>query len=343
MGTVRRMGEAIARPAEAARHGGERSDQGPPDEGRPVPLAPPALTRRAALTGALGLAGAAPLALATPALLVTPALAQRLVAREPFIVGVLAPGVLAQSAREATASRLERAVSRPVRLRRFGGAARLVDAAAGGRVDLAVHTALTYASTVGLCGCSAPLLRPVAADGTAGLRAVLIVRDGGPTDLDALPGQDEGEGASDAAILGAAPGTVAGEVVRRGVTADAGRALHFAGEAPGAALSRFMAGGGVALAGDERVGTDGTALKGSGGTLDRLGPGHRVLWRSRPVWHGPLALSARAEALSDRVTGALIALPPGSAALAGLGLGRVKGFAAAAPEDYAPLVALLRA
>ena len=283
-------------------------------------------SRRTLLVGALAASAAFP----------APALARRLVGREPFTIGVLAPGILPESAREATASRMERAVARPVRLRRFGSAARLVDAAAGGRVDLAVHTALSYASTAGLCGCSAPLLRPVASDGTAGLRAVLIVRGRGPTGLGDLPGASSGKGA---AILGAAPGTVAGEVVRRGVAADAGRSLPFAGEAPDAALSRFMAGGGVALAGHERVDADGAAL---GGTLERLGGGYRVLWRSRPVWHGPLALSARADPLADRVTGALLALAPGSAALAGLGLGRVRGFTAATADDYAPLVALLR-
>ena len=316
----------------------------------PAPMPAPVLSRRAALASlALAAIAAPPLA--------APALARRLVGREPFTIGVLAPGVLPESAREATASRLERAVARPVRLRRFGGAARLVDAAAGGRIDLAVHTALSYASTAGLCDCSTPILRPVASDGTAGLRAVLIVRERGPNGLDALPGASPGDetagdgsrndgsrnidaGEIDAAILGAAPGTVAGEVVRRGVAADAGRALRFAGDSPDAALSRFMAGGGAALAGHERVGVNGNTL---GGTLARLGPGHRVLWRSRPVWHGPLALSARAAPLSDRVTGALIALTPGSAALAGLGLGRVKGFAAARSADYAPLVALLRA
>lgn len=293
-----------------------------------------AITRRAVLVG-LGAA------LALPAL-PRPALARRLVGREPFTIGVLTPGVLPEHAREAAASAMERAVARPVRLRRFGGAARLVDAAAGARLDLAVHTALSYASTTGLCGgCSTPLLRPVAADGTVGLRAVLIVRGGGPEALSDLPGRgpDAAEADPDAVILGAAPGTVTGEVVRRGVAADAGRALAFAGESPDVALSRFMGGGGVALAGHERVDVGGDTL---GGTLERLGPGHRVLWRSRPVWHGPLALAARSAALADAVTGALLSLAPGSAALAGLGLGRVRGFAAAAPRDYAPLVALLR-
>lgn len=299
------------------------------DGARADPAARP--TRRAALAGLV--------AVAVP-LVPAPALARRLVAREPFAIGVLSRAVLPEAAREAAMARFERALARPVRLRRFAEGARLVDAASAGRLDLTVHTALSFAAVRGLCGCTRPLLRPLAADGTAGLRAVLIVRGDGPTSLAELGGA-----AAPSAVLGAAPGTVAGEMARRGASADAKAPLSFAGEAPDAALSRFMAGGGLALAGHERVDAGGHAL---GGTLERLGGtdgtggGFRVLWRSRPVWHGPLALSARAEPMADAVTGALLALSPGSPALAGLGLGRVGGFVAAGREDYAALAALLR-
>lgn len=286
--------------------------------------------RRALLAGAVGIALGAPALLgASDARADARAEARTEALAEPFAIGVPSAAPLREDARQSAERRFAAALNGPVRVRRFASAARLVDAAAVGGLDLAVHTALSFATVRALCGCSDPLLRPVAMDGTAGLRAVLIVRADGPRRLADL---------LDGTILGAAPGTVAGEVVRRGAAADAGHALRFTGDAPDVAVARFGAGGGLALAGHERVDADGGAL---GGTLERLGDA-RVLWRSRPIWHGPLALSAGAAASREAVTAALLALAPGQSALDGLGLGRVRGFVAARADDYAPLVRLLR-
>ena len=296
--------------------------------------------RRAALGfGALGIVGALAAArllsgAADPAISALAPPAPLVPAREPFRIGVPSANPIPAEAAAATEAHFRGALGQPVQLRRFASAARLVDAASAGGIDLAVHTALSFAAVRSLCDCAAPLLRPVAADGTVGLRAVVIVRDNGPGTMDDLAG---------ATVLGAAMGTVAGEIARHGVRAATGRSLRFAGEAPDVALSRFVAGGGAALAGHERIDATGAAL---GGTMERLGAAGvpaRVLWRSGPVWHGPLALGRTAAATRDATTAALLALAPGSPALAGLGLGRVNGFVAARSADYLPMVRLLRA
>ena len=322
-GRVTKLGHNETMPSRPPRSIGSRLR---PSDGPPLPA------RRRALALALPT-----LALPVLAPLALPAVIRAASAAEPFRIGVPSPVPLPDAARDAVERRFAHALGIPVRLRRFAGAARLVDAAAAGTLDLSIHTALSFATVQSLCRCADPLLRPVAHDGTAGLRAVVIVRDDGPRTLSGL---------EDGAILGAASGTVAGEVVRRGLSADAARTLRFAGEAPDAALSRFLAGGGIALAGHERIGADGSTL---GGTMRRLAeatadgsPVPRLLWRSRPIWHGPLALGADAAGRRDAVMAALLGLSPGAPAMAGLGLGRVRGFAAARAEDYAPLVRLLR-
>lgn len=58
----------------------------------------------------------------------------------------------------------------------------LIDAFAAGRVDYAPLSASGYAIAWRLCGCVEPLAVPRAADGTAGWRAIVLARAGGPID-----------------------------------------------------------------------------------------------------------------------------------------------------------------
>ena len=265
-------------------------------------------------------------------LVAAPALAQGLGAPDaaPFPIATLAPVPPTDRAVAAAQRAFERALSRPVSVRNYRDGVRLVDAAASGRGDISVHTALTYAATASLCGCAIPVLRPISRDGAAGMRAIIIVRRDGPArQLTDLAGR---------ALLGATRGSVAGEVVRRGLPAVR-EAIVFDEER--GALARFRDGEGVALAGFERIDRDGAAI---GGTLARLEPErHAVLWRSFPVWHGPVCVAAGVDpALRRRIVGELVALRVGGQALAGLGLGGIRGFVAAEAEDYTPLVTLLR-
>ena len=289
-------------------------------------------TRRAVLRVGLGAAAlAAPLLVPDARALAAPAGTPPRMPREIFHVGVLAPSRPDARALDAAKRRLERAVARPVAVRPFADGARLVDAVLSGRAHCAVHTVLTYLAADLVCGCALPVLRPVARDRTAGMRAVVAVRREGPVrSLEALDGR---------AVLGAGEGTVAGEVVRRGLPRGSMPIFPAARDA----LARFARGEGDALVLDEAVDASGEAVRPALARLPDAGAAYDVLWRSRPIWHGPVTLDASLPArLRERLTGEMAALRPGEPALTGLGLGRVRGFVPASREDYAPLAALLR-
>ncbi|MDR3374839.1 MAG: phosphate/phosphite/phosphonate ABC transporter substrate-binding protein [Ancalomicrobiaceae bacterium] len=56
----------------------------------------------------------------------------------------------------------------------------LIDAAATHRIDYAVFTGAAYAMAVKTCGCVEPLAAPKSVDGSAGIRAILVVRNDSP-------------------------------------------------------------------------------------------------------------------------------------------------------------------
>ena len=245
----------------------------------------------------------------------------------PFTFATLAASAPPPFAQERARKAFERELLRPVALRHFRSGPRLIDAIASGGVDGAVHTSLTFAASSALCECSVPILRPVAKDGTAGLRALLLVRDEGPRSLDDLASR---------LVLGTKAGTVAGEVARTALVRRFG-----VGRAPfhdddGDAAERFEKGEGAALFATERIDANGDSLE--------TGRRWRTLWRSFPLWHGPIAVSREVNdgALRQRLLGALLVMRPGDPPLQGLGLGRISSLVGARPEDYAPLVTLLR-
>ena len=249
-----------------------------------------------------------------------------------FTVAALSPVPVPEAALEATRASFERALSRPVAVRHYRSGARLVDAVVSDRARCAVHTSLTFAASSLVCSCAEPVLRPVARDGTAGQRAVLIVRRDGPVRaLADLAGRE---------VLGAETGSVTGEVLRGALAVEA----RYDGRSMAAAPARFTEGEGDALAGYERIDRDGTAI---GGTLERLAGGeerYAVLWRSFPLWHGPITVASDLTAsLRDRLVAEMVSLRPGGPAMTGLGLGNVRTLVAASAEEYAPLLALLQA
>ena len=72
----------------------------------------------------------------------------------------------------------ERALDIPVEIIRFPDLAALVDAHASARIEYAMHTALSFATTAGICDCVVPLRRPVGLDGVEGFRAALLLKTG---------------------------------------------------------------------------------------------------------------------------------------------------------------------
>jgi phosphonate transport system substrate-binding protein len=64
--------------------------------------------------------------------------------------------------------------------------AALIEAQANGRIEYAVYSATAYATALQRCGCVEPLVAPVDSNGAAGIRSVLLTRDGKLPDLAAM-------------------------------------------------------------------------------------------------------------------------------------------------------------
>jgi phosphonate transport system substrate-binding protein len=78
----------------------------------------------------------------------------------------------------------------PVEIQTFRNGADLVEAAAHRRIDYALFSGATYAAAWRSCGCMEPLAAPKSIDGTAGVRAILVVRGDSPyRTLDDLKGK----------------------------------------------------------------------------------------------------------------------------------------------------------
>ena len=266
----------------------------------------------------------------------TPTLAAQR-ASQPFTVGLLGTREPPSLATKTLRRVLERAVARAVAFETFTDGERLVEAAATGRVALSVHTALTYAAARVACDCLVPLVRPITPDGQAGLRAVVLARRGGT-----LRRTDDLAGAT---VLGGSDGSIPARVARiglrhrlRGLAAPL-----FIGTGARVDVRRFAAGAGDALIGHQIVDRFGGAIAGHGtaAKLDNKGD-YTVLWRSGPIWHGPVALHRSHAALAGRVREALLSAPSAGAETIGLGLGRVS-LDPARSEEYDLLPLLLRA
>jgi phosphonate transport system substrate-binding protein len=99
-----------------------------------------------------------------------------------FRVGLVArpgAGSVIEGSDQITAA-YSKALDMPVELYVARDYADLVDAQASGRIEYAVHTAMSYATVALQCACVTPLVAPVSEDGTAGIRSALIARADGP-------------------------------------------------------------------------------------------------------------------------------------------------------------------
>jgi phosphonate transport system substrate-binding protein len=265
------------------------------------------------------MAAAAALALAMPA-----------AAQDAFRIGVVAlPGEEAAiDDLAATKSAYSTALGLPVEVMAARSYAALAEAQIEGRIDYGVYSAAAFAAASLRCGCLSPVAAPVDADGTVGLRAVLIARGDGTGRL-AVGAPDSL--ATRLVPLAASPQARAaqaeGRLVEAGSAAEA-EALFVAGRVDG-----FF---GWVPAGAE----DG---EDAGGSLARLGvagvdpASFRIVWRSPLLRYGPHAVRddiapERAERLARLLEGvAGGGANPGRRILRGHG-----GFAAVTAADYAP-------
>lgn len=180
--------------------------------------------------------------------------------------------------------------------------AALIEAQASGRVQYAVYSALAYATASERCGCVEPLVAPIDADGAAGIRSVLVTRDGKVPDLAAMASHRIAIAPADNVAGFLLPLTgLAGEGVK--IAEDS----PFLAHAPSATAAETMLGDGEAdgLFGWEPVGADGQSTD-TGGTVMRLEAAGipktslRVLWTSAQLRYGPHAVRSDLDAEAKR-------------------------------------------
>lgn len=217
--------------------------------------------------------------------------------------------------------------------------AALIEAHVAGRLDYAVYSAPAYAAASLRCGCLRPVVAPVDADGSVGLRSVLIARPGeGPARLAVGPADSL---AARLAPLASSP--QAAEAAEAGLLVEAGSAS--------AAEAMFVAGSVDGFFGWVPAGPDGVAGASPGGSPARLQAAgldtddYEVRWRSQVMRYGPHAVradlpAARVETLAQMLTHAGAERPDLYFYLERRHGG---GFAPASQDDYAAAIEALSA
>jgi phosphonate transport system substrate-binding protein len=168
--------------------------------------------------------------------------------------------------------------------------AALIDAQASGRVDYAIYSATAYATASLLCSCVEPVAAPVGADGTTGIVAILVTRDGRLKDLSELTRRR---------VAVAPEDSVAGFLLPQ--AGLAGQKIALDGSQPYVVRADSQAAAEAMLAAGSVDAIFGWASAGAGagasdGTLDRLAAtgldksSLTVVWKSRPLRYGPHAL-----------------------------------------------------
>lgn len=224
--------------------------------------------------------------------------------------------------------------------------AALIEAQASGRVQYAIYSALAYAAASERCGCVEPLVAPVDADGAAGIRSVLVTRDGKVPDLAAMASHR---------IAIAPADNVGGSLLP--LTGLAGQGVKIADDspflarAPSATAAETMFGDGQAdgLFGWESVGADGRPTD-TGGMIMRLEAAGipktslRVLWTSAPLRYGPHAVLSDLDAEAKRRLAVFLtnlkSMTPDVYDL--LESKHSGGFELAVAKDYATALAMVR-
>jgi phosphonate transport system substrate-binding protein len=215
----------------------------------------------------------------------------------PFRVGMVPRGDVRAYLRamEPLRDGLAAAVGRPVEILPMASLSALVDAQALRRVDAGFYSAAAYASAEALCRCLEPLVAPAAGDGTTAYHALILARsDSGVGALSDLEGRRVAAGPADS--VGARQAQLAGlreegiEPAFFGEIVDAGSAvaavrMMLAGEAAAAFAWSSLAG--EAETGYSRGTLAWLARRGELAMEDVV-----IVWRSRPIAHGPFAVLA---------------------------------------------------
>lgn len=246
-------------------------------------------------------------------------------APQPFRVGMVSPP-------GENFSRIERAFAAALGMRVeivvVPGYAELIEAQIGRRIDYALYSAPAYAAAAIRCECLRPLAAPLAADGAAGLRSVLIVRRrtdalrGAPLRVAVGPGDSLATRLAPLALWEGAAAARAQGLLVEAASAGEAEAMFLRGEVDG-----FF--GWVPARGndDDPASAGGSMARLRAAGLDR--GDYEAGWLSPLLPHGPHAV--RDDMPEERVAAILSALLRGG------------GFATVSADDYAATVRALRA
>jgi len=244
---------------------------------------------------------------------------------------------------------LESSLSLPVELVPATSFAVLIDAQATDRVQYAIHSATSYATTAATCQCVEPLVLPTAFDGARGFYAILVVR--ADSNINSIAD------ARGARLVVTGADSIAGRLVamtylaRQGI--DASRYFASVGEveSPEAAVTALFTGQAdlavawSSLTGDAASGYDFGVLsqmvRAGYLSMDQI----RVVWASPLIPFGPHAVRRDLpDELKSQLLDALTAMATSSPeALDAVDRSSIGGggFVTAAASDYAVIDALI--
>ncbi|RWF49847.1 MAG: phosphate/phosphite/phosphonate ABC transporter substrate-binding protein [Mesorhizobium sp.] len=265
-----------------------------------------------------------------------------------FRIGVVAepgagnavPGlaVLTQAFTDALGMKVEFVVARDY--------AALIEGQANARIEYAIYSATAYATALQRCGCIEPLVAPVDSDGAAGIRSVLLTRDGrlrGLADMEthriAVPPPDS-VGGSLLPLAG-----LAAEHVE--IAEDAPFLVHAASAS--AAETMLVEGAADAMFGWVKAAADGQPRL-AGGTQARVeasglsASATQVVWTSGLLRYGPHAVRSDLDPEAKRrLTVFLTNLKSTTPDVYDLLEARhAGGFMPVVPKDYAAAEAIVR-
>lgn len=231
--------------------------------------------------------------------------------------------------------------------------AALIEAQANGRIQYAVYSSTAYATASQRCGCVEPLVAPVDADGAAGIRSVLLTRDGKLPDLAGLEAHRiamapaDNVGGSLLPLAGLAADGIkisqdAPFLIHAG-TAEAAEAMLVDGQADAVfGWERAAAEDRAAIAADQPADPDGTAARLEAAGIPKAAL--QAVWTSGLLRYGPHAVRSDLDPEAKRrLTVFLTNLRSLSPDIYDLVEPKHSGgFTLAAPGDYAMAASIVR-
>jgi phosphonate transport system substrate-binding protein len=204
-----------------------------------------------------------------------------------FKLGLIEAAAPPQSGRDAIRHAFENFLSMPVEIIVLRDWSQLIDAQASGRINYAIYSSAAYASAVELCNCLEPVAAPIDVDGAAGVRSVLLVRQGKASSLEDIvrikvvaPGPDDLTGWMAPSAL----------LARSGIVLNGDENFLVRTGTAGEALEQFRDGLADAIFGWERAAASGGDVL-EGGTAEAASEVRTVvLWRSPLIRFGPHAV-----------------------------------------------------